>query len=105
MCFYFIFKFCQQGGTGTDCDSLEYTQEAGDADGEASHHPVYIKSCLTFEVILNVQCLKYVCKPNIPSSEKHHYVNEGQLTGDQVHGLRSVTQDYHSVEKKKKYIG
>ena len=41
----------------------------------------------------------------MPSSEKHHYVNEGQLKGDQVHGLRSVTQDYHSVEKKKKYIG
>ena len=103
--FHFLFKFCQHRGIGTDSDSLEHTQEAGDADREASHHSVYVSSCLTYEVIANVQWHKEICKPSMPSSEKQHYVNEGQLTGDHVHGLRSVTQDYDSVEKKKKYIG
>ena len=27
------------------------------------------------------------------------------MTGDQVHELRSVTEDYESVEKKEKHIG
>jgi hypothetical protein len=49
--FYFTLKFCQQRGTGTDWDSLGYTQEAGDADREASHHSVYGKSCFTFDAI------------------------------------------------------
>lgn len=83
-----MFKFCHQRGVGTNSESLEHTQEAGEADGEASHHSVYIKIYLTLEVILKVQWLKYTCKLNIPSTEDQHYVDEGQLTGDQVHELR-----------------